>query len=96
MKVTIPEKTTHVCDLCSRGGFLETCHACGQEFCLTCHGIVTSTWGFTTLCHMCADRDEVRKICERYAEKLTPLFKARDAALKRLGRKQAATAEGGK
>lgn len=95
MKVTIAETTKHVCDLCSRGGYLETCRVCGREFCLTCQGMVNGSWGFTTLCRTCAECDDVQKICERYATKLTPIFKNRDAALKRLGRKKTAKPKGG-
>lgn len=94
MEITIPEKTQHVCDSCHRDGFLETCHVCGQEFCLTCQGTVAASWGFTTLCRVCSGRDDVEKICERFAKKMTPLFKSRDAALKRLGRRAAAEAGG--
>ena len=89
MKKTMPKKTVEVCDFCQREGCLETCHVCGREYCLTCNGIVTASWGFLTLCRKCAGRDDVQAICDRYAEQLTPVFKRRTAALKRLGRKRA-------
>lgn len=34
MKQTIPAKTVEVCDLCHREAYLQSCAACGRQFCL--------------------------------------------------------------
>jgi hypothetical protein len=33
---------------------------------------------------VCAERDDVKEICDRYAKQLTPIFRCRNQALKRL------------
>lgn len=84
MKKQIPEHELNVCDLCERSGFLSECHVCGREFCLSHQGMVPATWGFTTICTECADRNDVQIICRSYAEQLALIYKARDKALKEL------------
>ncbi len=88
MKKTIPKKTVNVCDFCQHEGFLETCHVCGRQFCLSHQGIVGQSWGYTTLCHKCSERDDVQDVCCRYAKQLTPLFAERDDRLKRLPKRE--------
>lgn len=89
MKVTVPEKTVEVCDCCNREGFLQTCEVCQIAYCLTCEGLVIGSGGFTRLCRKCSERDEVKALCERYAEQLRPIYRKRSAALKRLGQRLA-------
>lgn len=84
-KMTLPKRTVVVCDFCKRGGFLEECDVCGKEVCLTCRGVVGQTGGFTVFCRECAKREDVRTICHRYADKLTPIYRKRYEALRRLG-----------
>ncbi len=91
MKKRIPECEVDVCDFCERAGFLEGCHVCGRQFCLSHQGMIPATWGFTTICTECADRDDVRSICENYAEQLTPIYIARDEVLKQLPEREASS-----
>lgn len=89
MKINKPAVELEVCDFCHGDsvhgtGFLQTCAACGREYCLSCEGHVGKSWGFTELCRQCADRMDVAEICAKYAAKLTPIFRARNRALKRL------------
>jgi hypothetical protein len=84
VKIRIPEYERDVCDFCKRAGCLQECHVCGREFCLSHQGIIPATWGFTTICIECADRDDVQMICQNYAEELTPIYISRDEALKQL------------
>lgn len=84
MKTTIPEKTVDVCDFCHREGYLETCDVCGRQFCLIDNGIVAGSYGSMDICKECARRDDVHKVCERYAKQLKPIYKRRMTALRRL------------
>ena len=84
MKIERPAETVEACDFCQRGGFLETCDVCEREFCLTCQGIVGQSWGFTCVCRECAAREDVIEVCKSYAEQLTPIFRRRKQALKRI------------
>ena len=84
MKTTISEKTVEVCDFCHQEGFLTRCDVCDRQFCLIDEATVASSWGFTSLCRECVKRDDVCKVCERYAKQLTLIFKKRDAALMHL------------
>ena len=95
MKITKPQIEIEVCDLCGReAGYLLECTTCGKQYCLTCEGIVPKSWGYTNLCRKCSGRNDVKAVCQKYAEQLTPIFGNRNAALKRL-RKKAAAAAGG-
>ena len=93
MRTTIPQKTVEVCDFCNREGYLRECHVCGRSFCLVDEGLVGQCWGFTKLCCECSQRDDVGKICERYAKRLAPLYRQRERALKRLRRTKDAGTE---
>ena len=84
MKTTIPEHSVDVCDLCKQTGVLASCHVCGREFCLSHRGIVPGSYGFTTLCIECADRDDVKAVCDQHTEQLVPIFQARNEALRQL------------
>ena len=84
MKTTIPEKMVEVCDFCHREAYLQTCDVCSRQFCLTDNGKVTASWGFTKLCRECSTRDDVHKVCEKYAKQLSPIFKRRDVTLRHL------------
>ena len=84
-RIEKPAQTVDVCDFCKREGqFLQSCDVCGREFCLIDEGTVTACWGFTQLCRECAGREDVQKICRKYADQLTPIYRKRKAALKRL------------
>ena len=72
------------CDVC---GDLYDSEAEGGRFCLLDEGTVSQSWGFTRLCLACAVRPEVIAICGKYADQLTPIFRKRTAALKRLGKR---------
>ena len=85
MRITKPAEIVEVCDFCQRSDLLATCHVCGREFCLSCRGHVIASWGFIVLCRECAEREDVFQVCNCYAEQLTPIFRERIAALKRLG-----------
>jgi hypothetical protein len=95
MQVTIPEKTAEVCDFCHCEGPLQECHVCKRQFCISHSGFLGLSWGFLTLCRECVEREDVQRICERYAKQLTPIFQERNAVLKRLGRKPSAVKAGG-
>jgi len=84
MKISRPAVRVEVCDTCQREGFLQTCLVCGGRYCLTCSGRVAGCIVPADLCRECAKREDVEKIMERYAAKLTPIVKRRNAALKRL------------
>ena len=86
MKVNKPAQEVHVCDFCRRDGYVVVCWVCGRDYCLTCDGTVCGSYGFAALCRECACRDDVQAVCDEYANKLKPVFAARDAALKALGR----------
>jgi hypothetical protein len=80
-----PAKTIEVCDRCQVGTHcLQTCCVCRKRFCLTCEGSVAGSWGFTRLCRDCARRPDVQEVCAAAAKRLTPIFKDRDATLKKL------------
>lgn len=91
MKKYIAAQDVEVCDLCHQKGFLQSCDVCGREFCLTHEGHVGQTWGFTQICCECAEREDVVAVCRKFAEKLTPIFTARDKVLKRLPAHEADT-----
>jgi hypothetical protein len=84
MKIRKPAVDLEVCDFCQCDGYLQTCAACGRQYCLSDEGHVGKSWGFTELCRQCAGRMDVAEICAKYAAKLTPIFRARNRALKRL------------
>lgn len=88
MKVLRPAEEREVCDLCGADAYLQQCTVCGKMFCLVCDGVVPASWNFTTLCKRCADREDVQKCCEEYAKRLTPIFKAREVALRKLGKRK--------
>jgi len=85
MKTTIPKRSIEVCDFCQHDGYLQRCDVCIRSFCLAHKGTVWQSWGFTQVCWECAQRDDVQAICDRYAKQVTPVFRKRNAALKRLG-----------
>jgi hypothetical protein len=93
MKKTIPQQEVHVCDLCGRDGYLLDCHVCGREFCLGDQGTVPQSWNFTQLCRECAHREDVQNLCITFAKKLTPIFSARNKALKQLSKKPSVASE---
>ncbi len=84
MKMKTPAKEVEVCDFCRQEGYLTECHVCGRQFCLVDDGTVAGSFGFTKLCRECSGRDDVRSICTRHAEKLAPIYAARDNELKKL------------
>lgn len=90
---TIEARTADVCDFCSAEGYIRKCWVCGRDCCLTCMGIVACSWGFTDLCRECVHRADVKKVCDKYADELTPIFHRRNKALKRLGKKLRAEQE---
>jgi hypothetical protein len=87
MKITKPAETVEVCDFCRCAGTLETCDVCGLEFCLSDQGHVPGSYGHHRICHDCCIRDDVQDICIRYGKGLMAIFRSRDAALKRLGKR---------
>lgn len=92
MKITKPREVVEVCDICRRGGFLQTCVVCGQRYCLTCHHAMSGSWVSPDICEECAKRDDVIAMVARYAKQITPIIKKRTAALVRLGKKPGKTA----
>lgn len=84
MKVTIPEREIEVCDRCNKEGFLDRCHVCGDTYCLTCEGTVAGSGGFTTLCRKCAERDDVKSICDEFARQLSVIYDRRQKKLQSL------------
>jgi hypothetical protein len=94
VRITKPDETVDVCDFCQRPAYLQTCDVCGRQFCLSDEGRVAGSWGFTRLCRECDDRADVRRVCQRYAEQLTPVYRRRNAALKRLGKRAGAVSAG--
>ncbi len=84
MKVKKPAVEVEVCDRCQREGYLQTCLVCGERYCLTCQGLVAGCMVETNLCRKCTKREDVRKVTDRYAAKIRPVVKRRDAALKGL------------
>ena len=81
MKVQRPATEIDVCDLCGSPGYLTLCVVCDSEYCLRCQGMVPQSWGFTDLCQRCAGRDDVRRVCREYADRLTPIYEERSRAL---------------
>ncbi len=85
MKITRPAQTVEVCDICRVSSrFLQTCDVCGNQFCLSCEGTVAASWGFTRICRDCAKADVVRAVCAKFAKRLTPIYRAREKALRKL------------
>ena len=84
MKRTIQKHEVEVCDFCNHEGYLQKCWVCKREFCLTHEGTGPASWGFTTICQACAGREDVRRVCDKCAAKVTSIFQARYKALKRL------------
>ncbi len=84
MKIDKPAESVEVCDFCHRESFLEVCDVCGKSFCYICTGIVIQSWGFTNLCRECCRRDDVKEVCAIYSRLLTPIFKRRNVALRKL------------
>lgn len=89
MKIEQPSKTVEVCDICRRGGFLQTCLVCGGRYCLTCDAIIAGCWVKPAVCRTCSKSQKVEDIVLKYAGRITPVIKLRDAALKRLNGKGA-------
>jgi hypothetical protein len=89
MKITKPSAEVEVCDLCHREDcYLQTCAACGKEFCLTCEGTMGGSYGFVYVCRDCSRREDVKKICQRYSDRLSPIFQERQQKLRRLRKKK--------
>lgn len=86
MKINKPATTVDVCDRCHRESLLTMCIVCGAQFCLACRATMCGSWVSPTVCRDCADREDVQKLVACYSEELTPIFKRRHMALKRLGR----------
>lgn len=84
MKITRPAKEVEVCDFCQSDSYLQECHVCHKKYCLVHDGLVAGSFGFTTICRDCARRVDVHVVCEKYAKRLAPIYKARNEALKRL------------
>lgn len=84
MEITIPSKTVEVCDFCHSEGYLRACDVCERKYCLIHEGTVPGSGGHTHVCRDCAEREDVREVCDTYAKKLGPIFKRRDEALKKL------------
>ena len=84
MKIKRPAVQVEVCDTCQREGYLETCLVCGERYCLTCRGIMCGCMIAADLCRKCAKREDVGKVVERYAARISPIVKLRGGALRRL------------
>ena len=84
MRITKPEREIEVCDRCQREGFLKTCPVCGAQFCLSCEGHVAMCWVSLGVCRACGGRKDVLALAARYAAKITPIIRARLAALEAL------------
>lgn len=84
MKRKVPAKTIDVCDICEREtGLLETCLICGKQYCTLCDSFLPGCMIHPNVCKKCDDRDDVKKIVERYSKDFVRISKLRDAALKR-------------
>jgi hypothetical protein len=77
-------KTIEVCDYCSSDGYLQECIVCQKMYCLTCQCIIAGCWVSPNVCKKCDDRDDVKAVCAKYADKMTPIVRARDKALSNL------------
>lgn len=84
MKIRIPAKTVEVCYICHHEGFLENCTVCKRKYCIVHESTVAGSYGFTHVCRNCGQRQDVQDVCQRYAERLTPIFNQRQTALKKL------------
>lgn len=88
MKQRVPAKMVLVCDICHRqDGYLTKCLVCGREYCLLCRGIISGCMIMPDICRECDDKPEVKTLVDKYADKIVPIVRQRDAALKRLGEK---------
>lgn len=72
------DKTVEVCDFCHCEGYLQECIRCHKMFCLTDNAIVPGCWVSPTVCRKCGESDEVKSICDKYADKITPLIRKRN------------------
>ena len=90
MKIKIPEKEIEICDICQRENCLRPlteCLVCGQQYCITCAGIIPGCMVSANIGKCCSKRDDVLKIVDRYAEQMMPIVKKRNIALYRLRKK---------
>ena len=84
MKVKQPAREVDVCDRCHREGFLQECHVCGAQFCLTCRGIMAGCWVSPDVCRDCSKRPDVQDVVERHTAQIAPIIKARTGELQAL------------
>ena len=85
MKIKIPAKTVEACDLCkNETSALETCTVCGKQFCYMCHPYLPGCMIQPHVCKECDDREDVKKLVERYSHDFVKIFKLREKALARL------------
>lgn len=81
-KRRVEARTVTVCDVCGRQeGYLQTCIACGREFCLICDTTIVGAGVSPDVCRGCPQMEQVQALCDRYAPKLAKLVKARDAEI---------------
>ena len=87
MKIKIPAREdteTEVCDICHRGGYLQTCKACGGKFCIIHDDYVPGCIHKLDICRTCSDRPEVITIAANFAPKIKAVLNERDAELAKL------------
>jgi len=84
VKLTTEPREIEVCDFCRRERFLQTCIVCGRQYCLTDQGTVPGCWVGPNVCRKCDEREDVKKVCDKYANQITPIVRKRNDALKRL------------
>ena len=77
-------KVIEVCDFCQRDGYLERCLLCRKQMCLICVGLIAGCMVSLTACKKCSHRADVVALVKQYADKIVPLIKRRDAAVRNL------------
>lgn len=82
---TVPARKVEVCDKCRREtACLQVCLICGKDFCYSCKTTICGSWVSPDLCRECGYRDDVQKLCDQAASKITPILKARDGKISKL------------
>jgi non-ribosomal peptide synthetase component E (peptide arylation enzyme) len=84
MKITRPEEEVEVCDFCQRTGYLQTCCVCKRQYCLCCQSCIGGCWIGPKVCKACSKREDVLAVVEGHAKQITPIIRARTAALEQL------------
>lgn len=85
MKIRIPSTEVEACDVCERrvgNGILEQCVCCGKEYCHICEAIMLGCMHQPEICKLCAKKDSVTKVVDRFAIEIRNVLERRDKAMK--------------